>query len=430
MNRHYTARLLRWSWVLAVWLAGTPLFAQSLLPNLPSTPFLLAPGKPSPVATPPYIYQYPPTLVPPHDAWVWADADYFLAWMKNPSVPALVTTGPATTVGPSGAPGVLGQPGTVTVLGGNQPNMGAFNGGRFRLGFWAMDEQWVGFEGDAIFLLQQKVQSTVASVGNEPLSIPFFNAVTGTPDSVAIASPLHFPITSAAANLTLQTQLVGTQANFVFNLWNEPGLRVEMVSGFRWLKLDDTMELDTKTSFLPPVAGSYFGTIDRFQIHNNFYGANLGLRSEWCWNRCLLNITGQLAFGDTRETYRPYGALATQNSVGNLITFPGGYLVQVSNGLPNRRDEFAVLPEIILKGGYQLAKCCKLYLGYNFLYLSNVARAPQQADSVINPTTTTTFGALAPPFPFVNNRMAFPTYRGNSTDFWIQGVTFGFEMRF
>lgn len=433
MNRDRSVRLLCLSCALLAWLAGSPLFAQSLLPNLPSTPFLLAPGKPSPVADPPYVFPYAPTLVPTHDAWVWADADYIVQWMKSPSVPPLVTVGPSTVLGPSGAPGVLGQPGTTVMLGGKDQNLGTFYGGRFLLGFWAMDEQWVGWEGGAMFLLQEKVQSTVSSSGNTPLSIPFFNAATGTPDSVSIASPLAVPPFSGVANLTVQTQLISLESNFVFNLWNQNGLRLEFLGGFRWLKLDDTLEFDTNSSksFVPQVPGPFFGTIDRFQVHNNFYGVNLGLRTEWCWNNWLLNVTGKLALGDTQETVRPYGVLVTNYFTGftTPLTYPGGYLVQVSNGLPNRRDAFAVLPDVTVKVGYLLAKCCKIYLGYNFLYLSNVARAGDQIDQVINPTQSNTFQALIPTTQN-NNGLAFPTYRGNSTDFWVQGVSLGFELRF
>lgn len=431
MNRDSSARLLHWSCVLLAWLASGPLFAQSLLPNWPSEPFLLAPGKPSPVATPPYVYEYQPTLVPEHDAWVWADADYILQWMKNPSLPPLVTTGPATTLGPNGAPGVLGQPGTTTLLGGEKQHMGVFQGGRFLFGGWIMDEQWLGMEGGALFLLQQKVSSTIASTGNVPLSIPFFDALTGTPDSVAIASPLAVPPYGASATVTTQTQLVGAEATFVFSLCNQKGYRLELLSGFRWLKLDDTVEFDTNSNFFPPAPGGFFGTIDRFQVHNNFYGANIGLRSDWCWNRCLLNITGKIAFGDTQQTVRPYGATVTNYLTGlsTVAIYPGGYLVQISNGLPQRRDAFAVLPDITIKGGYLLTKCCRVYLGYNFLYLSSVARAGDQIDQVINPGLGVAFSTLAAVRP-VNNFIAFPTYRGNSTDFWVQGISAGFEVRF
>jgi len=424
MNRDCSARLLRCCLVLFAWLAAAPLFAQSL-------PFFLAPGKPSPVADPPYVFDYVPTLVPEHDAWTWWDADYLLEWMKSPTVPALVTTGPTTVLGPSGSPGVPGQPGTVTLLGGKQQNMGAFTGGRFLFGCWMNDDQCFGMECGSFFLLQQRVDSTAGSTGSPPLSVPFFNVNAGAPDSAAIASTVAVPSFGGTANLTLQTQVVGVDGTFVYGAVNKDGFRLDFLGGFRWVKLDDTLQFLTNSSTNPPFTNEFFATQDRFQVHNNFYGANFGVRSEWCWHNWLLNASGKIAFGDNQQTSRITGGLATNvlDGLTTVQTFPGGYLTGPSNLGFYRRNAFAVLPEFNIKAGYAVAKCCRVYVGYNVWLLSSVARAANQVDPYINPTQSIAFSALVPQAQ-INNGLGFPAYRGNSTDFWTQGLTFGVEFRY
>ncbi len=301
------------------------------------------------MATLPYIYDYPPTLVPPHGAWTWWEADYLLAGIKSESIPALVTTGPPSSVGPSGAPGTPGRPGTAVVLGGDRPDLGPFSGGKFVFGAWLNDSQWFGIEGGAFFLLQQQVSSTVASNGSTPLSIPFFNAISGVPDAVSIAAPVAPVPFGAVANLSLQTQLLGLESNFVFNLCNTPERRLDLLAGFRWVRIDDTLEFLTDSSYGPTGPPVYFATTDRFQVHNNFYGAQIGARGMWCWNGWTLHLTGKLAFGDDQQTSRIYGGTATNlfTGYGPAYVYPGGYLTSpYTNEGAWRRQPFAVLPEL------------------------------------------------------------------------------------
>jgi hypothetical protein len=62
----------------------------------------------------------------------------------------------------------------------------------------------------------------------------------------------------------------------------------------------------------------------------------------------------------------------------------------------------------------------RAFIGYDFLYLSSVARAGNQVDlrtngSLITPTPS---GPSNPPFAF------------HGTDYWAQGVNFGLEFRY
>jgi hypothetical protein len=62
-----------------------------------------------------------------------------------------------------------------------------------------------------------------------------------------------------------------------------------------------------------------------------------------------------------------------------------------------------------------------LTLGYTFLYLSDVARAGDQIDPMINVSQL-------PPGPLTG--AALPDFSFQSSGFWAQGLTFGVEYCF
>ena len=106
-------------------------------------------------------------------------------------------------------------------------------------------------------------------------------------------------------------------------------------------------------------------------------------------------------------------------------TVPGGLLVLSTNGGRRARDEFAVVPEIGINVGYQICYWLRAYVGYSFLYWSDVARPGDQFNRVVNPTivpASNTFGTPIGP--------AQPSCTFQHTDFWAQGVNFGLEFRY
>ena len=110
---------------------------------------------------------------------------------------------------------------------------------------------------------------------------------------------------------------------------------------------------------------------------------------------------------------------ATASTVGGVTTaFPGGVLTQDRLGVYHR-NRFAWSPDVGLKLGYQLTDHMRATVGYDFLYLSDVARAGDQVDQRVNPARAVGMaGALNPPFVF------------HGTDFWAQGLNFGLEFRY
>jgi hypothetical protein len=96
-----------------------------------------------------------------------------------------------------------------------------------------------------------------------------------------------------------------------------------------------------------------------------------------------------------------------------------------TNGGRQSHDEFGVVPEVNFNVGYQLRPCLRLYAGYTFLYLSDVARPGDQVNTTINT-------ALVPSSPQFGTPggSAQPGPLFNRTDYWAQGVNIGLALRY
>jgi hypothetical protein len=98
--------------------------------------------------------------------------------------------------------------------------------------------------------------------------------------------------------------------------------------------------------------------------------------------------------------------------------FPSAVFGQPSNFGRHVRQGFAVLPEAGVKLGVQFAPRFWGYVGYQFIYLSEVVRAADQIDRVADLSQT------------AGDFLGRPTVPFHRTDFWVQGVSLGFEWRY
>ena len=99
----------------------------------------------------------------------------------------------------------------------------------------------------------------------------------------------------------------------------------------------------------------------------------------------------------------------------------GGLLAQPTNIGRYAFNDFAVAPEGTLNLGFQLTDGIRVFGGYTFMYWSNVTRAGEQIDLVVNGTQ---IGGQ----PLVG--AARPAFVQRQNDFWAQGVNVGAEFRY
>jgi hypothetical protein len=380
--------------------------------------------------------------------FTWASAEYLLWRFKNgPKPPPLVTTGPADAANPA----VLGAQGTVVLFPRDQTEYGGFAGGRWEAGFWCDACETLGVEVSG-FLTEQRADSFRAASdasGAPVLGVPFVDAQTGQ-ESVSFAT---FPGRFSGGVLAASTaRLWGMEGDLLANEhkavvpWGDGpfplgDLRVDLLGGFRYASLTESLSVSQSSAVLAGGAADFagmpvqtpdvLGIGDGFQARSQFYGGQLGARAEFARGPFYLDVLGKLALGDSHQSVRvtgnttllPVGADGLPS--GPPLTVPGGLLATATNLGRTERDRFAVVPEFRLAVGYQPVPQFRLFAGYTLLYWSDVVRAGDQIDRVVNLTQVPsggTFGPLSGP--------ARPSVPFKSTDFWAQGVQFGFEVRY
>lgn len=352
----------------------------------------------------------------------WVSGEYLLWGSQGMLVPVLVTSSPNGT--PRTAAGVLGDPRTSVVFGGNRVNNDVRSGFRLRGGAWLDDCQTIGIEGSYFFLSQGDDSFSAFNPGSPASARPFFNANTNQQDSQLIS----FPNTLAGAiAIDTETCLYGFDANLRKNLCCACDHRTDLVIGYRYLNLRDDVNISedltvTGTDPVRPVAvGTRFQVFDSFSSRNEFNGGQIGLAGEYRRDSWYVGWRGLIAFGATQKDVTISGGTTITPPGGAPVSAPGGLLALPTNIGNYSATDFAVVPELGLNLGYSVSENLRVFVGYTFLYWSNVSRAGDQIDVVVNPTQIAPgllFGAPRPAFTF------------NDTDFWTQGVSFGVELRY
>lgn len=348
----------------------------------------------------------------------YVGSEYLMWWTRGANTPPLVTTGPTG----ARVPGGLGQPGTV-ILDGNDYVLDDIRWGlRFNTGVWFDEARCFGVDGNFFFLGEKSESSSIGSLGSPEIARPLiFNLENGqrVEGTQITASP---GIASGRVDVSHSTELWGAEANFRTNLFCTPGCFVDLLVGWRTLNLEDDTRI---TEFVSGTRNGITGNFllsDVFQSNNSFNGGQIGLAAEHrLWDRWTLDWRAKIAMGSTRQRVDIAGA--TQIS-GTNTAADGLYNVGVLALPPNigshSRNVFSVVPEVQVNLGYQINPYIRTYVGYNFMYWSNVARASEHINRNINPNF------LAPPVAGGPNE---PSFNWKGSGFWAQGMNFGLEFR-
>jgi hypothetical protein len=358
----------------------------------------------------------------------WYFGVEYLSWrVKGDPVPPLVTTGSVNDL----IPGALGQPSTVVVFGDQALGQGARSGARFTGGFWFFDDHALGLEGNYFFLGRKSDNFTATSFGNPLLARPFHEAFNDVNTAEQVANVATARLLAIAGTITVNhtSSLWGTEANLRGNLRCGPNGYVDLLGGFRVLGLDESLTINEAlvsldTTGTGPRPGTTFAINDRFSTTNRFYGGQIGAVGEWKLGRWVFDGTAKFALGVTQERADVSGFTVIANSGTTLDgTYVGGLLAQRTNIGSYTRNVFTFVPELGATIGYQFTDRLRGFVGYTFLYSTNVARPGNQIDTTVDrrllpPPTSTAGLATRPAFSF------------NGSDFWAQGLTFGLEYRY
>jgi hypothetical protein len=326
------------------------------------------------------------------------------------------------TAGPASSGDVLGAPGTTVLFGGGESDEEPFSGGHFTAGYWLNDCQTVGVEARFFFLGQRSnnfITGSSGAPGAPVVARPLINVFTGAETSELVPGTI---------NVHERSRLLGTEVNGIFNVCCACCARLDLFAGFEYLELDEDLTITENLlvpAGIPTIGGSRFLVSDSFSTRNFFYGGQLGARGEVRRGNFFVNGTVGVGLGDTHQDLDILGSTIITPPGGTSVALRGGILALPSNIGHFSRDRFSVVPAVGVNLGYQVTQHLRAFIGYTFLYWSDVIRPGQQIDRVINPTqipSTLGPGTLVGP--------ARPEVLFKETDFWAQGINFGIELRF
>ena len=164
---------------------------------------------------------------------------------------------------------------------------------------------------------------------------------------------------------------------------------------------------------------------------NQFYGSQLGSRLFVTYDHFTLDVITKIALGVTHEVIDIAGDIS-QTGPNPLVppglgTFPGGLFAQPTNIGHRTSNRFSILPSLEVKLGYAFNPRTRVLVGYDLWAWDQVVRPGDQINRNVNLTQNAVLdpngvGQLVGP--------AQPAPLFKRSDFWVQGLSVGVEVRY
>ena len=356
----------------------------------------------------------------------FVQGEYLLWWANNFNVPILGTTNT------QGGFGFLGEPGSAAILGPG-PIIGSLRQGfRTRAGLWLDDCGSCAIDG-SFFFLGRRTADLVRNSGEFPIiTRPIFspNVQNGVPigeTGQAVAVP---GVLAGSLSAHAESVIWGFDANIRKCLFTTCSSQAMWFVGYRNVNLSESLSITENITVVGDGGGQVLlndpiGTTvlvqDRFATDNHFNGGQIGATYGRQWGRFSLDGRASIAFGVTHQELDISG-FQTRTRPGQLpVTFRGGLLAAGPNLGSFSRDSFSIVPEVTINAGYWVTPALKVYVGYNFLFWSNVIRPGNQIDPVVDLSVVPN----APAVPPAGQNHPAPLFR--QSDLWLTGLQFGLQ---
>lgn len=362
-------------------------------------------------------------LAPDPYRW-WLSGEYLLGFTRAATAPSVVTSGPVSSGG------IVGLSGTQQ-LSSSSPKFDGVSGARFSGGVWLDSCRAYGFEWSVFFLPRQQSTSTYQAGPGEVLARPFFDTLFNIENSRLISSPGLF---AGSAESTYRTYFWGGELGSRLRVIETPTFSLEQLFHFRYYELEESFTTqDTSTAvgggvvafngqvFLPPAR---VRVNDSYTILNRFYGGSAGVRAIWTPGRWEVRLDGRMGVGAVEQSVTVDGRTSLENVPVPTSTQPGFYTSAQNVGV-FRQYRLSLAPDVQARVGYRVTDWLMVTAGYQFLYMTNVARPGDLVDRRLNSAripSSQTFGAAAPV------ARELPAY--DSRDFWMHGFSAGLMLTF
>ncbi len=333
----------------------------------------------------------------------------------------------------------FGAPGTTVLFGDTTVGNDMRSGFHTTLGMW-LDccHKW-DLEFDYLSLGDRTNSFNMFSTGFPILARPFFNVQTGLQASELVAYPgtLQGTVTADArtyfqgAGVTFSRSLCSCNScnscDSCDTCGDECGgassclpflfcCRTDLLVGFRYYNLADFVGINEALGITQPgpSQGTAIAVSDNFRAANDFYGSEIGLRTQIYRGRWSFEIMTKMAMGNNHQTITINGQTAVTPLGGATTTYDAGVLAGPTNSGIYQRDQFTVIPQLGLEVGYQLSCHWRTYIGYDLLYWCGVVRAADQIDLNVDPRNFP---------PITQTGLPFPQFPGKTDAFWRKAST-------
>jgi Putative beta barrel porin-7 (BBP7) len=368
-----------------------------------------------PAAAGPTCFEQRPTGY--DDGRISAHAEYLLWFFKRSHVPILFGSIPPDLANQRDLPASSIQP----IFGGNHDAIDyrGQSGVRFGVGGWLDAEQDVGLDVDYFQLERGSLGANAQSAPSGlPIIGPTFSDPVANRETILLFSDPG--VRAAALNLSSDARFWGAEANIRHRLPAVFADHLEFLAGFRYAQFDENLRINGTSTATDP-NGLSVGYQDEFSVRNRFYGPQVGLSSDFTYNRLFLNLKGKFAAGEMYES-------ASIGGTTSLIGAPpplsaGGILTQRTNSGGHSRTVFSILPEITVNTGVQFNDHLRAFVGYNLIYVDRLQRTGSLIDGV--DATQVRALNLQP-----NMNATRPGFQFQDGRFWAYGLNLGMELSF
>jgi Putative beta barrel porin-7 (BBP7) len=396
--------------------------------------------------------------------------------LQNPQVVQTITN--FTTVS------VLSTP---TLAGGNSINGGEQLGGRFTAGVWFYADESLGLEGSFFyinnrstgfnsttanpalptdqFLLRFPFSSNIFVVGTSTIFGP--GTITQAPSATPGQTFPSFVVRRSATTITgtSSSGLWGGELNARRTWYDDTqdplfGQRFGGLIGFRYVDFHEDLFVSNAVQFFQPLAANGqpefpdrnglglplntnlptnldYSTQDAIRTTNHFYGGQIGFDWDMYYSRLSLDIRADIGLGVMHQTIDVFGATQTSSTITlapnvfvnpppstTSTSTPGGLFSSALDQGRHTRNRIAFIPDVNVKLGYQVFSSLRAYVGYDFLYLSSVAR-PGNQTALAATNIQATVGGTPTTLTFTQ-----PAFRYDATGLAVNGFNFGVEYRY
>lgn len=293
----------------------------------------------------------------------------------------------------------------------------AFSGLHLNAGAWftdtfGVDGSFTGFETKSKnFFIESNGEPSIGRFytdvtnSSRPLTYLVYSDPDGSQSgSVLVTSPVRF----WHADVNARTNGYSVFAD-----------RTDWLVGFRYADLRDGIYVRDFTQRNDATRASLTGE-DNFSATNQFYGGQVGFNS-WYELGCgfTMDVTGKFAVGGLRRQAVIDGFTTERRNGVVVRTVPGDVLTQPTNIGSYSETHISIMPELMVKLGYQILPGVNVSVGYDIIAITGVTRAGSVIDYGVNPAVNPYLTASA------QSDARRPEFNFGGTDFWAQGMTLG-----